>query len=318
MHRSAVTATATPAKPVDTRRPFSRADAIKAGIERKLFRGSRFRRIFRGVYVDAGVRMTPKLRSEAALVPFHTSAFASHASAARIHGVPIPTLPDEHVTVLKAAHRRVRPDIQCHLRADGNAIVKDGTRVSDCARMFVELGELLTLVDLVVVGDNLVRHRQTTGAELIKFCDASPLPGAGVARRAAEYVRDRVDSPMETRLRMLIVLAGLPEPDVNITVRTADGEPLRRYDLSYPSARVIVEYDGRQHIEREENWESDLDRREAIDDEGWRILVVTSRGIFKQPERTLQRISRLLSARGLPGVTGRLADDWRPHFPGRD
>ena len=230
--------------------------------------------------------MTPQVRAEAALVPFHESAFASHASAARIHGVPIPTLPDEHVTVLKAAHRRVRPDIQCHLRTDGRIAVKDGVRVSGYAQMFVELAELLSLVDLVVVGDNLVRHQRITCPDLTRFCEGSSLPCATAALAAATYVRERVDSPMETRLRMLIVLSGLPEPEVNRTVRTADGEPLRRYDLSYPSAKVIVEYDGRHHIEREADWESDLDRREAINNDGWRILVITARGIYREPERT--------------------------------
>jgi hypothetical protein len=305
-------------KPVDTRRPFSRADAVKAGIDPKLFRGSLFRRIFRGVYIDANVPVTPQARAEAALVPFHESAFASHASAARLHGVPIPTLPDEHITVLAAGHRRNRPGIQCHLRSKGVIVVKDGVRVSGYRQMFVELAELLSLVDLVVVGDNLVRHKGVTCDELAKFCKESELPGAAAAAVAASYVRERVDSPMETRLRMLIVLAGLPEPEVNLTMRTADGEPIRRYDLSYPLVKVIVEYDGRQHIEREDNWESDLDRREAIDDDGWRILVVTSRGIYREPERTLQRIRRLLTMRGLPGLPRRLADDWRPHFPGRD
>jgi hypothetical protein len=80
---------------------------------------------------------------------------------------------------------------------------------------------------------------------------------------------------METRLRMLIVLAGLPEPQVNLTLRAGDGTPLRRYDLCWPEVRVIVEYDGRHHVEREEQWEADLDRREADDDDGWRTLIVT-------------------------------------------
>jgi hypothetical protein len=114
---------------------------------------------------------------------------------------------------------------------------------------------------------------------------------------------------------MLIVLAGLPEPEVNHTLRTADGEPARRYDLSYPTVKVIVEYDGRQHIEREEAWEADLDRREAIDDDAWRILVVTARGIFREPERTVQRIHRLLARKAMPGLIRTPRDDWRPHFP---
>ncbi|MGI8888357.1 MAG: hypothetical protein ACR2GB_05220, partial [Nocardioidaceae bacterium] len=36
---------------LDTRRPFTRADAVSAGISGQLFRGSQFRRIFRGVYI---------------------------------------------------------------------------------------------------------------------------------------------------------------------------------------------------------------------------------------------------------------------------
>jgi hypothetical protein len=122
---------------------------------------------------------------------------------------------------------------------------------------------------------------------------------------------------METRLRLLLVLSGLPEPEVNRTIRADNGDALRRYDLSWPAARVIVEYDGRQHVERVEQWESDLDRREAIDDEGWRIVVITARGIYGQPGRTVERVWRVLRVRRLNGMPTRPADDWRAHFPGR-
>jgi hypothetical protein len=181
--------------------------------------------------------------------------------------------------------------------------------------MFIELATLLSLVDLVV-GDHLVRHGQVSLHQLLMACERSTARGAQAARAAASFVRERVDSPMETRLRMLIVLAGLPEPEVNLSIRDVDGRPLRRYDLCWPSVRVIVEYDGRHHIEREQNWESDLDRREAIDDDGWRILVVTGAGIYREPQRTVCRVWRLLRARRLPGVPRRPSDGWRPHFPG--
>jgi len=90
-----------------------------------------------------------------------------------------------------------------------------GVRVSAPAQMFVELAQLLPLVDLVVVGDALVRLRRVTAGGLRAFCAASP---SQAARRAATHVRAEVDSPMETRLRMLIVLAGLPEPHINYRV----------------------------------------------------------------------------------------------------
>ena len=191
-----------------------------------------------------------------------------------------------------------------------------GVRVSAPAQMFIELAPLLSLVDLVVVGDHLVRQGKVSLRRLVLACESNAR-GARAARRAVGYVRERVDSPMETRLRMLIVLAGLPEPEVNLSIRDVEGQPVRRYDLCWPLVRVIVEYDGRQHIEREQSWESDLERREAIDDDGWRILVVTSRGIYREPERTVLRVWRLLRARRLPGVPNRPSDLWRPHFPGQ-
>lgn len=304
---------------LDTRRPFTRADALKAGIAPRLFRGSRFRRLFRGVYVDADVAEAPALRIEGALTLFKKSAWASHASAARLHGVPIPTLPDEHVSVLRDKDRRAHPGIRCHVgRGTSQIFVKNGVRVSTYTQMFVELATLVGLVDLVVVGDNLVRAGRVTPDELSAFCAESSHAGAVAARRAAGYVRARVDSPMETRLRMLLVLAGLPEPDVNITIADENDLPLRRYDLSYPAVKVIVEYDGRQHIDREDNWESDLARREAIDDDGWRILVVTAKGIYQEPGQTVLRVWKLLHARRMSGLPSSPGEGWRPHFPGRD
>ena len=43
-------------------------------------------------------------------------------------------------------------------------------------------------------------------------------PGVGRFRRAARLARPHVESPMETRMRLLLVDAGLPEPTVQYTV----------------------------------------------------------------------------------------------------
>lgn len=191
----------------DYRRPFTRADAVAAGIDPKLLRGSKFRRIFRGVYVDAAVPDTPRLRVEAALkVVMHVSdpgatptapaAFASHASAARIYELPIPTLPEEHVTVRQPGQRGSRQGIRCHVCPAPDIRVVRGLPVSSPGQLFTELTTLLNLVDLVVVGDNLVRTGRITVPELVAHCAAWSGPWAVAARRAASYVRARVDSPM--------------------------------------------------------------------------------------------------------------------------
>ncbi|MEP9385017.1 DUF559 domain-containing protein [Nocardioides cheoyonin] len=306
---------ADPVPDLDPTRPFTRAAGIKAGLGKAL-RTSAYRRILHGVYVSAATEVTPLLQAQAALLPFGARAWASHATAARVHGLPVPPLPADHVTVLDEKNRRNRDGIVCHLARNGLVVRIGGVAVAAPAQCFLELATLLPLVELVVVGDHMVRKGMVGLEELRAFCAKAAGPGAALARTAVGYVRERVDSPMETRLRMLIVLAGLPEPEVNALV--GDGLAFRKYDLSYRRSRTIVEYDGRQHAERVEQWESDLERREAIDDDEWRILVVISKGIYKTPGDTLARIHRVLLKRGEPGVPRTLSDAWRPHFPGHD
>jgi hypothetical protein len=301
---------------LDVRRPFTRADAIAAGIDPRLLRGKRFRKIFKGVYISAEVPHSPLHRVEAAVVLHPPGAFASHASAARVYNLPIPHSADEHVTVFSEKDRRRRTGIRCHVvpRAPRAGRFK-GIRVSLPIPMFVELASILSLVDLVIVGDALVRRRAFTPDELVDACRASRDRHARAALRAAVLVRDGVDSPMETRLRLLLVLAGLPEPEVNHLVIDAYGRVVRRFDLSYPQHKLIVEYDGRQHAEDPDQYSSDIYRREQLDDWGWRIVVVTVKGIFQRPEETLQRVRAALRTRGATGLPTHFEDGWRHHFP---
>jgi very-short-patch-repair endonuclease len=299
---------------VDTTRPFRRADALAAGITRGELAGPAYRRLFTGVYVSVRVPPHPLQLVQAALLIHPPSAFASPASAARVYGVPLPAgLAEEHVGVFAAADRRRRRGIRHHVvRPDTPVATMRGLRVSSPRQCFVELAEQLGLVDLVVVGDHFVRKGWVTPEELVEHAAGA---GGAPARRAAAYVRRDVDSPMETRLRMLIVLAGLPEPVVNHKVLHADGRVRYRFDLSWPEVRVAVEYDGRQHRDDLDQWEHDLVRDEWMDDATWKRVPVFSRGIYKRPDETLARVEKALRARGLPGLPARLGEDWRPHFP---
>lgn len=304
---------------LDLTSPFTRAAARAAGITDRQLASSRYVRLHASSYVDATVPLTPALRARAALLPFAGGSWASHATAARVWGLPVPALPDEHVTVVRRQDRRTRDGIVCHCAPDATAdLVRlvDGVQVSSPEQVFVELATQLPLVELVVVGDHMVRHGLVRLDRLRAHCVEARGAGAVQARAAAAFVRERVDSPMESRLRMLIVLAALPEPRVNITYGDDEGLAFRRYDLSWPEVRLIVEYDGRHHVERIEQWESDLARREGIDDDEWRILVVIAKGIYKEPGTTVEKIHRLLVKRGHPGVPHQPDRAWQRHFPG--
>jgi hypothetical protein len=223
------------ARPTETRldvsRPFTRQEALRAGISLRELRGPAYQRLHTGIFVAAAAEVTPLVRAAAALLPFGDKAFASHATAARVWELPIPTVPEDHVTVVVKSERRRRAGIVCHYAANGWIRTVEGVRVSAAEQTFVELATLLPLVELVVVGDHMVRHGRISVAALRKFCAAAVSPGAAKARLAAALVRERVDSPMESRLRLLIVFAGLPEPRVNITVGDDLGLVRRKYDL---------------------------------------------------------------------------------------
>ncbi|RYB94151.1 hypothetical protein EUA93_07210 [Nocardioides oleivorans] len=300
----------------DPTRPFLRAEGLEHGLTEKTMRGPGYRRLFRNVLVASTTPPTPLQRVRGALVLQCEAAWASHVSAARVKGCPIPTIADEHVSVPHQKLRRHHRGVRCHVGDPAGVVVEKGMRVSGDIPMFIELSGQLTLVDLVVVGDWLVRRRGVTPEQLVSACTKSRHRDRRKAMAAAAFVRRGADSPMESRLRMLLVLAGLPEPAVNLEVRDDAGELIRKYDLSYPVVKVAVEYNGKVHIEVIATWEDDLERRADMDDEDWRLVVVISAGIYKDPLRTLRRVHRVLLARGMPGVPLRLLDDWRPHFPG--
>ena len=54
-------------------------------------------------------------------------------------------------------------------------------------------------------------------------------------------------SPGETRLRLALVRAGLPEPELNVRLYGVDGRYLGKPDIVYRRQRVVFEYEGDGH-----------------------------------------------------------------------
>jgi len=304
--------------PFDELVPFTRAEARAAGVSAKQLIGGRYQRLFHNIYVSAAVVLTPALLASAVLKACPPGSQVSHFTAAELWGAIVPSQPLTHVSCPQPGPRSERRGVACHrLSRDARASRLGGIPVSSPEQTFIDLARLLPLVDLVVLGDSLVKARRTTVANLVDAVNAWTGWGSRPARRAASFVREGVDSPMETRLRMLIVLAGLPEPVVNYVERDDAGAWVRRFDLAYPELKLIIEYDGRQHAENDRQWDHDLDRREGLDGDGWRIIVVRSTGVYVEPNRTLLRISGAMRARGARNVPTKFRDEWRRHFPGR-
>ncbi|WP_076259074.1 hypothetical protein [Intrasporangium flavum] len=274
-------------------------------------RSGRYRRLLRGVYVSASVPVTPVVAARAGLLVAGPAGVASHHTAARVWGAVVPDDGLVHVT----GHTRPRgAGLRAHRPKPGQrGTTRHGIRLTTPASTFLDLSDDLGLVDLVVAGDSLVRAGVVTPTQLVEASAAYRGRARRLARRAASLVRAAVDSPMETRLRMLMVLAGLPGPVVDHRIRWPDDRVRFRFDLSFPDARLVIEYDGRHHAESDDQWDSGIDGREWMDGDGWRLVVVRSKDLYRTPARTLGRIAAAMRDQGMH--VPRLSDAWRLHFP---
>jgi very-short-patch-repair endonuclease len=239
----------------------------------------------------------------------------SHHTAVRLWGGVAPDSADVHVSMATRGERCRRSGVTAHLAGAGVRVTtRYGLAISTPVQAFLDLASVgVSLVDLVIAGDSVVKATKLNPATLVEAADEWQGRHAKQARRAARLVRQGVDSPMETRLRLLLVLAGLPEPDVNFILRAPDGSWHRRFDLCYPGARLIIEYDGRQHAFDHEQWSNDIARREELDGLRWRLVVIESDGIYSDPLRTLQRVRDALAERGVR-VPRVFRAEWTRHF----
>ena len=89
---------------------------------------------------------------------------------------------------------------------------------------------------------------------------------------------------METRLRMLLVLAGLPRPEIQVSIYDDEGRFLGRPDLLYRDQRLALEYDGGNHRDR---LVDDNRRQNGLIGGGLRLLRFTAADVCTELQRWL-------------------------------
>lgn len=178
-------------------------------------------------------------------------------------------------------------------------VVLEGLPVEDPLSAWVRSGGLLTLDELIRVGDALAGswspHRAARERPLSELVDAISEAGAvrGIARvrEAMASVRAGVESPRETDMRLLLTRAGLPEPEINRRTYDARGRYLGKPDLRFRWCKVAVEYEGDEHRRDRRRFRSDILRRERFADAGWRTVRCT--GDDLRGRRALEFVARV-------------------------
>ena len=119
-----------------------------------------------------------------------------------------------------------------------------GVEVTSAARTIVDLARAVPFEQAVVAADSALVRGAVTPAELDEALErAGHRHGVAAAGRVVRFADGRAESPGESRSRVVIHHAGLPAPDLQVEVRTADGRVLGRADFGWDG--VIGEFDGR-------------------------------------------------------------------------
>jgi hypothetical protein len=283
-------------------RPFTTAEARAGGVGRRRIHSRRLRRPFRGVRATAEPTTTLELCA-AYLPKMAPYEFFSHVTSALIHGMWLP-LPLERrmeldVAVIKP-HRAPR-DVRVrghHLVERPRLVVeRRGLRTANAIETLCQLATVLDDDDLVVAAESLLPPRRSSSAVVLDrilaaFADPDRRSSRRLAR-VAPRIRVGSRSAQETRVRLLLVEAGLPEPRINHLWTGPDGGTTEG-DLVYPAERVWIEVEGDQHRTDRAQWRKDVVRYERLTDLGWRVIRITADDLRLRPEETVDRVRRAL------------------------
>jgi hypothetical protein len=121
----------------------------------------------------------------------------------------------------------------------------NGIQCTTAARTAYDLGRRLPEVLAIVRIDALLNAAEIPISVVESI--ASRYPGARGIRKlriALRLANGGAESPQETRLRLLLVRSGFPQPVTQIPVTNEWGRVVRRIDMGWPEKMVGVEYDG--------------------------------------------------------------------------
>jgi hypothetical protein len=284
---------------------ITRAQALQLVTKDKLFwllhRGD-LQQLRRGVYVVAGAPQTYEQAVLAAVLAAGGDAWASHRTAARLHGLKVPA--PELIDVLTLPDHRVRLDGVAHHR-NKLVVVHDVTTVgavpvTSVARTLVDCMPWLPGRWLASAVDDARRRRILDVADLEAAhaaVDEGPRTGRHLVVPMRPVLADRLGgqhaggSDLELDVLQTLRAAGMPLPVQQFPIVVAGRQ--RYLDYAYPEHRVYIEFKGfSEHGEIRTVFDDDAEREPELALLGWIGIPATSN---TRPHDLVDRVRRALT-----------------------
>jgi very-short-patch-repair endonuclease len=256
-------------------------------------RSPAWRPLFRDVYVDAAVEVTHRLRAVAAALLLVPDGVVTGLSAAVLWGVDLAGPADDvELTLPPGTNPPRHPGLRVRRARIDPADVgrRSGVRVSGPVTTALRIASVLPGDDAVVAVDRLAVARVV---DLDALRVRAGIRGATSARvRTVCTLADGLaGSPQETKLRLLMRRAGLPEPVAQHEIRHG-GRFVARVDFAWPELKVAVEYDGLWHAQ-DDQFGKDRRRLNRLREAGWTVVFVTAADLH-DPHRLIASIRAAL------------------------
>jgi len=191
---------------------------------------------------------------EAYAVRMPPGQYFSHLTAAQLWGFPLPRRLEAasplHVSVGAPSREPRMRVVVGHRGTAGAGIRLLGTLpVLAPADTWFQLARFLEPDDLIAAGDRLFRWRDhlVTRDELAEAGERMRQQAGGIrkARLALREIRENSNSPRETKLRLEVLRAGFPEPELNGEIALGNGR--RTWgDLVFQRWGTLMEFDGKR------------------------------------------------------------------------
>jgi very-short-patch-repair endonuclease len=276
---------------------FRGTAAVAAGlVTPDVLRGPRFLRLFPNTYIRTPEDGPPELlvRSLAAYRYLDGRGVLSGYSAAEVLGASCgPRDAPAEVTVPDLGQRAL-PGLLVHRSSlfPGEVAEVNGLRVTSPVRTAYDLARRGDLVERVVAVDRLANVHRFSPDLLLHFAARyRRFRGNDLIPEVLAHADRRAGSPMETRLRMLVVQAGLPKPEVQWVVQDALTRTAVWLDLAWPELMIGIEYEGEGHTDRDQVLR-DIGRYTGLVDKGWRIYRYTKLEILRRPGLIVDQLTR--------------------------
>jgi very-short-patch-repair endonuclease len=274
-------------------------EAVELGARRRQIEAAG-RRLGKGLYLAHAEEGTLAVRCRAWARVLPSDAVFGLETAAALYGVELPAVPDDVQVVLRP--RPVMPRRQglaVHERGLTAADVAqvDGVPVTTGAQTWLDLVPRLPPAELLAAGDALLRKNALTSDGLAeRLGRAHRVRGVVRGRELAPLLDRRAQSRQESLLRYWLLASDLPEPELQCPVHDRFGREVAHADLGWPTWKVCVEYEGRQHADLQQ-FGRDIDRYSLMAADGWLTLRFAARHVHT-PWVVVDRSRRALQSRG--------------------